>query len=413
MTKDKRLGSDPLTWLKDGEDGQPAADQPQNGQADDVLDFLGQSEPRWSRAEVLENLPAPVCVASLLGEMLWANPAFFELSGLDQTGLAKKNWRDIFGSASDQNLGRRKVKTSQNKTYPSTLITPAGDSLDIVINRFFGKAAGLDEGYFFATLELPAPPPPEPEVVERIVEIVKEAEPVIIERIVEVEKEPQPAPHQASAPARAWALEGLTARLAAELLAGPAGTPVPQGKKERLAAGAKDEFLGLLEAEADLLGSDRLDSAGLCRLLAGAVPATLPEAEVELEIDTDGLSIGRALAAAWALICLGWSSDPAKDAEKAKKKEKKNKKKDHDADEHAVEETPDEQAEEPRLAPLQLSIGTQPDGGCQLRIWGGGLPDKLKLGKAGPMDLLAASLASAGGGLLGVRGDNNEFLAIF
>ena len=399
MTKDKRLGSDPLTWLKDEENGQAPDSAPQDGKAEDVLDFLGQSEPRWSRSEVLENLPMPVCVASLLGEMHWANPAFCELSGYEPGELAQKNWRDVFNSASDQNLGRRKVKTSQNKTYPSTLINPAGDSLDIIINRFFGKAAGLEEGYFFAALELPAAPPPEPEVIERIVEVVKEAE--------------SPQQEVAAPPPRVWVLEEASAARAAEMLAGPADAPAPEGKKAALAAGAKDEFLGLLEAEADLLGSGRLDAAGLCGLLAGAVPVALPETEVDLEIDAASLSVGRALAAAWVLICLGWSSDPAKEAEKAKKKQKKSKKKDHDGHESRDGETPDDQADQPLPQPLQLSISTQSDGGCLLRIWGGELPSKLKLGKGGPMDLLAGSLAALGGGLLGVRGQENQFLAMF
>lgn len=399
MTKDSRLGSDPLTWLKEDAEGQPQAEPPENG-ADDVLDFLGQSEPRWSRAEVLENVPTPVCVASLLGEMLWANPAFLEFSGHDPASLLQLNWRDIFDSPSDQNLGRRRVKSSKNKSYESTLVKADGTSAGIIINRFFGKAAGLEEGYFFAAVELPAPPPPEPEVIERVVEV---------EKVVEVPAAPE-APEPETEP-RQWILEGLSSDQATELLAGQEG---PQGKKAALASEARAEFLGLVEAEAEMLGSGRLDAEGLCQLLADV----LPEFDVELELDSNDLSAGRALAIAWAMVCLGWSTDPAKEAKKAEKAEKK-RKKDKKKDKHARDgdEPSDEQETELETAeealPLQLNISKTPDGGCQLRAWGGSLPSKLKLGKGGPMDLLSRSLAAAGGGLLCVRGEENEFVALF
>lgn len=400
MTKDSRLGSDPLTWLKDEVESQPQGEPPENG-TDDVLDFLGQSEPRWSRAEVLENVPTPVCVASLLGEMLWANPAFFTLSGHEPAALVDLNWRDIFGSPSDQNLGRRKVKSSKNKSYGSTLATADGTSLDIIINRFFGKAAGLDEGYFFAAVELPAPPP-EPEIIERVVEVEKIVE---IEKVVEVAPEPAP-------PLRQWSLEGLPATQAAELLA---GQDPPQGKKAALAAEARAEFLGLVQAEAEMLGAQRLGPEALCQLLADVLPDTLPDFDVELELKADDLSAGRALAIAWVVVCLGWPADPVKEAEKAEKKLKKDKHK-HEGDEPGGEQELEPERDEdimPQTPPLQLKISAIPDGGCQLRAWGHGLPPKLKLGKGGPMDMLARSLAAAGGGLLCVRGEENEVIALF
>ena len=401
MTKDKRLGSDPLTWLKDEENGQAPDSAPQDGKAEDVLDFLGQSEPRWSRSEVLENLPMPVCVASLLGEMHWANPAFCELSGYEPGELAQKNWRDVFNSASDHNLGRRKVKTSQNKTYPSTLISPAGDSLDIIINRFFGKAAGLEEGYFFAALELPAAPPPEPEVIERIVEVVKEAESpqqeVAAPRRRGSGSWKRPRPH---APPRCWPVR-LTHRR-------------PRVKKPPWPQGPKTNFWGCWRPRRTCLAAAAWTPPVCAGCWPGLSRRLCLKQEVDLEIDAASLSVGRALAAAWVLICLGWSSDPAKEAEKAKKKSKrKARKRDHDGHESLDGETPDDQADQPLPQPLQLSISTQSDGGCLLRIWGGELPSKLKLGKGGPMDLLAGSLAALGGGLLGVRGQENQFLAMF
>jgi hypothetical protein len=95
MSAKQRLGSDPLSWLKDKETQE--ADEELSGvlpgegftTPQDTIDEICAAnqapapEPAWRPRLVLEELNLPLCVYAPAGEVLFANRAWLELTGAD------------------------------------------------------------------------------------------------------------------------------------------------------------------------------------------------------------------------------------------------------------------------------------------------------------------------------------------
>ncbi|MFW5490351.1 MAG: PAS domain-containing protein [Desulfovibrio sp.] len=113
MSQDSRLGSDPLLWLKerpesveDVPSSHPEPDRAAVRETDDAMlltrtvdRMLHASMPEnqdtlWQPDDILEHLPLALCVCDGEGALVYANPAFFRLSGYSVRDIASLSVQD-------------------------------------------------------------------------------------------------------------------------------------------------------------------------------------------------------------------------------------------------------------------------------------------------------------------------------
>ena len=166
MSPDQRLGSDPLSWLKN-QDEQPEADSPLLADPgfhtpQDTIDEICAANkepaplPSWRPREVLEHLDTPLCVFDAQGLVLYMNPAW--QAAFEGQGPAQDSFFSFFQEP-------ERIQPLAARTSPVALCGGATG----LVTCWEAPPEKDQPGFWFATLALaPAAPPEElaPEAAE-------------------------------------------------------------------------------------------------------------------------------------------------------------------------------------------------------------------------------------------------------